>query len=354
MYGDPLTRAHAHLPVVSVPDAPTGVVNGVIPLTPEATTSHPVALIDSFELLIDGVRHSAIEPGQSFQLDTRAYADGWHDLRVLAYDSTNIKSTGRWLGSLNVSNAGRSVSLDVDPLFGDQATPFTFDITPVGTEVAELRLMQNGRVVAATTNVPASLVIHGRTLGAGPVTVQAEALFANNRTVRSAPFTIDVTTDAGLPTGDPPVAFGYSRRVLRDMPFVMELPATIDDDLELTYEIVTPPTQAEVVSATGPFRLMRPLADASGPDAFTFRVTSSVGNSAEVTVNLAYTWPLGDMNCDGVLGLDDINPFVLAIIGEETYLEAFPECDWMNADINGDGTVDLLDINPFVLLLSGS
>jgi hypothetical protein len=353
MYGDPLTRAHAHLPVVSVPDAPAGVVGGVITLTPAASTTHPTADIDYFEILIDGVRYDTTTPGHTFSVDTRALSDGWHDVRVLAYDDTLLKSVGRWLGNLDVDNLGRAVGLDATPLFGDLATPFEFDLTPVGDDVVELRLIQNGRVVAATTESPASLVVHGRMLGSGPATVQAEALYATGRAVRSAPLTIDVSTGAGAPVGDPPIAYGFSRRVRNDMPFVIELPATIDDAIALTYDIVTPPAQAEVVPATGPYRLMRPAPGATGPDAFTFRVLSDAGDSDEVTVSLKYAWQLGDLNCDGEVDLSDINPFVLAMLGADTYYAAFPGCDWLNADINGDGSVDLKDINPFVLLLAG-
>jgi hypothetical protein len=62
---------------------------------------------------------------------------------------------------------------------------------------------------------------------------------------------------------------------------------------------------------------------------------------------------LGDLNCDGVLDFDDINPFVLAISSHTQYQEAFPDCYWRYADCNGDGYVDFDDINPFVAILSG-
>jgi hypothetical protein len=69
---------------------------------------------------------------------------------------------------------------------------------------------------------------------------------------------------------------------------------------------------------------------------------------------LAPTLPdvLGDMNCDGIVSFDDINPFVLAISDAEAYFAAFPNCNILRADCNGDGLVDFDDINPFVALLS--
>jgi YD repeat-containing protein len=74
----------------------------------------------------------------------------------------------------------------------------------------------------------------------------------------------------------------------------------------------------------------------------------AVGNRARSVV----TWPLpGDMNCDGAVNFDDINPFVTALIGQEVYENRYPDCRWLNGDCNHDGTVDFDDINPFVKCL---
>ena len=61
----------------------------------------------------------------------------------------------------------------------------------------------------------------------------------------------------------------------------------------------------------------------------------------------------GDLNCDGVLNFDDINPFVLALSDPAGYAAAFPGCPLANGDVNGDGSVNFDDIDPFVALLSG-
>jgi hypothetical protein len=61
----------------------------------------------------------------------------------------------------------------------------------------------------------------------------------------------------------------------------------------------------------------------------------------------------GDLNCDGVVNFDDINPFVLALSDPAGYQAAFPNCHILNGDCNGDGYVDCDDINPFVAILSG-
>jgi hypothetical protein len=61
-----------------------------------------------------------------------------------------------------------------------------------------------------------------------------------------------------------------------------------------------------------------------------------------------------DLNCDGAVDFDDINPFVTALAGRTTYEARYPRCHWLNGDINGDGNVNFDDISPFVrCLVSG-
>ncbi|MEW6252566.1 MAG: LamG-like jellyroll fold domain-containing protein [Planctomycetota bacterium] len=61
----------------------------------------------------------------------------------------------------------------------------------------------------------------------------------------------------------------------------------------------------------------------------------------------------GDLNCDGRVNFDDINPFVLALSDRRGYEAAYPDCNWYNADCNGDDGVSFEDINAFVELLTG-
>jgi len=60
----------------------------------------------------------------------------------------------------------------------------------------------------------------------------------------------------------------------------------------------------------------------------------------------------GDVNCDGTVGFNDINPFVLLLSNPAAWAGAYPHCPVLNGDTNNDGTVSFGDINPFVSLLT--
>jgi hypothetical protein len=65
----------------------------------------------------------------------------------------------------------------------------------------------------------------------------------------------------------------------------------------------------------------------------------------DLWIGLVSSYPLGDLNCDGLVNPFDIDPFVECLVsGTPT-----PPCsDCANADINKDGLVNPFDIDPFV------
>ena len=289
--GDPLTSPWADFPTVDVPAAPAGPVAGSITLTASAVATAAGAAIARLDLLVDGVRFQSVLAGQSFALDTTQLADGWHELRVLAYDDTLVRNVGRWIGALEVSNDGLAATLDVATTTGDLATRFDCDVAATGGTLRELRLVQNGRVVAATASASATLSVFGQNVGAGPVTLQAEALFTGGGRARSAPVTLDVAYAPGTPAADAPVAFDHEKEAFADRAFVVELPAAYaDDPATASYAIVTPPAQATVLSrGDGPWRVLSPAPGASGTDTLAFQVTTPAGVSAVGTVTIVYS-----------------------------------------------------------------
>ena len=341
LYGDPLTRPFAHIPVVSVPDAPGGVVSGTIMLTPSATTTHPSGGIDHYELLIDGVLVDSVMFGGQFSVNTTTLDDGWHDLRVLAVDDTFASTSGRWVGSLPTSNHGNTISMTPTITSGDLATSFSFAVTATGPNVQETRLIHNGRVVDASASMTPTLSAFGSTLGAGPARVQAEALLSGGRKVRSAPLVLDISTSVGTPSGAAPTARSYRKHIRGDSTAVVELPYDHDNDGEaLTFQVLSGPSQATLAGGTDAYRIVRPMAGATGEDTLTFQVSSVSGTSGVATVTLVYTPCEADINDDGVVDLTDLAVLLSNFDIGTTRAEG---------DINGDGIVDLTDL---ALLLS--
>ncbi len=345
-YGDPLTRPFAYLPEVSVAGLPANPVSGTIVLTPSATTTHPTANIESFDLMLDGVVIDSALPGDSFSLDTASISDGWHDVRVLAYDDSPARSVGRWVSSFTCDNRGRAASVAAPLTTGLLTTTFTFDLaaTP-DPDLVEIHLVQNGRILAATQSASATVTNHGLTMGAGPVRVQAEALYAGGELVRSAPLLLDITYDTGGQSGLPPLAYSYTRPLRRSDPLLLELPGTVGNTgVAMTFVIDSAPAQATMLysNPARPYVLIRPDAQASGIDTLTYHVTSINGDTPVQTVTLLYDFCLPDLNHDGTVDLLDLST-LLANFG--TTSGATLE----QGDITGDGAVDLDDLSELLV-----
>ncbi len=291
LYGDPLTRPFAYLPEVSVPDAPDGPVSGTIILTPSATTSHPDAVIGSLDLLVDGVLMASIADGDVFSLDTTLLADGFHDVRVVAYEASDIASQGRWVSQIEVANGATFATLDVTPTSGDLATLFDIDVSAGGAELLEIRLFQNGRVVAATNAEADSFPLWGQALGGGTVRFVAEAEFTDGTRALSEPVTIDVSNtgniDGGPRGGEPAIAFSYHLDVPFNEGIIVDLPGTDLLAPDLTWSVVDLPAQAGVVGE-GPTRLVFPDELAQGTDTLTFYVNADSNQSNLGVVTLRY------------------------------------------------------------------
>ncbi|MEW6249824.1 MAG: thioredoxin domain-containing protein [Planctomycetota bacterium] len=98
---------------------------------------------------------------------------------------------------------------------------------------------------------------------------------------------------------------------------------------------------------------MRLIAWAQAPVSQTpWYYSRPVYNSKMISYPFSALTNPGDLNCDGAVDFDDINPFVLALSDPAGYNQAYPNCNIMNGDCNGDGVFNFDDINPFVALLS--
>ena len=102
----------------------------------------------------------------------------------------------------------------------------------------------------------------------------------------------------------------------------------------------------QLVPAAGMFARTRVLGEGIQND-----ITGDI-TDATTDVIVAPLFP-GDMNCDGVVTVSDIGPFVIALTDPPAYMAAFPACNILNGDINGDFFVTVSDIGPFVMLIAG-
>jgi Bacterial Ig domain len=340
LYGDPVTRPFAHIPQVSVPNAPTQPVSGTITLSPQASTTHPTATIASFDLLIDGTLYTTISPAASFSLDTTKLSDGLHDVRVIGYDNTNLKTRGRWIGTIEVNNLGRTAAMGVVANSGDLGTAFTFDLVNPSGGAAEVRLTHAGRIVAAN---PAGgpVTVYGRTLGAGPARLTPEALYPDGSIVKGPAVTINITP-TGATTGATPIAYSSTVHVLDNQPFVIQLPATFDDDFPAaTFTLATQPTKSTLVMHAGASHAtFEPGPNAVGSDQLTYSVTTSGGTSTTETVTIIYTSGCF-ADCDKSTGVGTLDIFDFLCF-QNQFVAANPNaCDCDTS--TGPATCDIFD-----------
>ncbi|MDX2199358.1 MAG: hypothetical protein SF069_10360 [Phycisphaerae bacterium] len=82
-----------------------------------------------------------------------------------------------------------------------------------------------------------------------------------------------------------------------------------------------------------------------------FLSNDSASPAAFTVAEFGCLYAVADLNCDTVLTIDDIGPFVVALTDPTAYAAAYPDCTIDNADSNGDGVVTVGDIGAFVALL---
>jgi DNA-binding beta-propeller fold protein YncE len=125
---------------------------------------------------------------------------------------------------------------------------------------------------------------------------------------------------------------------------------TLDIDDAVLYAVSTGGNAVEVFDNQGTALLtMAGVAPLNGRS----QLAMSIEDASFAVTNFGRLPRRGDLNCDGSVDFDDINPFVLALVGPAAYQAAYPQCDIRNGDVNEDCAVDFDDINPFVACLVG-
>ena len=207
--GDPLCRPWATIPHVQVVTQENGnglvandTLSGRIELLPQATVAPRMpppdaaaatASIDHFTLFVDGVQLARCRPGERLPLDTAQLADGHHELRVVATESSSVKSQGRWVLPVRFSNHGRTLSLEVQPTRVSVAGTVRVRVAAEGLDGVAVYSM--GRVLGRTAGGDTTIEVPAEILGRGRVTIRATGRAGEGaaKSVSADPVTIEVT-----------------------------------------------------------------------------------------------------------------------------------------------------------------
>ncbi|MCE9632521.1 MAG: hypothetical protein K8S94_17690 [Planctomycetia bacterium] len=175
--GDPLCQPWASIPVVEVVTAadskllePEATLSGTVELEPRATVPGD-GVVDRFELFVDGVRLTECGPGGRLMLDTTALADGHHDLRVVAIESSPVETQGRSIVPVSFANHDRSIELAVEPLRTTRKG--TVRVAVKGTGIEGAVVFALGRVLGRISGAESSIEVPAELLGAGTVMIRA-------------------------------------------------------------------------------------------------------------------------------------------------------------------------------------
>ncbi|GAB5497546.1 MAG: hypothetical protein Phyf2KO_26260 [Phycisphaerales bacterium] len=342
MLGDPLCRPYAHIPDVNPGDLPMTTVSGNFSFTPTATTTHPTASIATFEVYIDGVLRASDAAGNPLLIRTTFLDDGWHEIRVVAYDNTLVATQGEWVGGLITNNNGKVISFQGPQTSIDRSGIIQVTAGANDPNVTEVRLLHNDRVVAASDTI-GTLQTRGEIVGAGPARVRVEMDFADGTSARTIPFTVDVDDTNPPAGGGAPIAFDFTKTVKPGQAYVLELPAMHNTAVdEPSFSITSGPTQGSVLGGSGRFRIVQADAGATGTDQISFSVNSD-GQSDSATVAIIYYDPdaepcLADTNLDGTLNFQDFTFWIFAYNSNLVSI----------GDINQDGFLTPTDFTAWI------
>ncbi len=200
LVGDPLCRPWAKIPALTLEGMPTAnEVTGPIEIKPKLTSPSATGGVDRFQFFLDGHRVGYARDGDSFAIDTAALSDGYHELRVVAIENSAIESQGRAILPIMTANHGRKIELKVSPpdrvRWGERLT-----IAARCPGASSIRIQRNGALLKEISGEEGTLEIDPRTLGYGPVTLDAVVIGTDVTTqVNSAPVKLQIVPSNALP-----------------------------------------------------------------------------------------------------------------------------------------------------------
>jgi uncharacterized protein (TIGR03790 family) len=170
--GDPLCRPWANIPEVKVEGAKAGdVLKGKVTLKPSAKLPRG-GTADRFRLFVDGLQHAACSAGETLELDTTAFWDGEHELRVVGIENSAIESQGRETMSVRFDNYGKTIQFEVTP---KKVVPAgePIKLTASAPGAIGVAFYRNQKLIAKFSGESGEAIVDSKLLGEGPVAIRA-------------------------------------------------------------------------------------------------------------------------------------------------------------------------------------
>lgn len=200
--GDPLTQPYARIPEVSITGITEGQsVSGTLSVT--VTIGSEPQLESQLDLVVDGrvvAVGSVLDPVDAnrvpdgFQIDTTSLTEGWHEIRVVAYEQSRVRTQGFDAVSVLVDNSAAGISL-TGPGAVDYASDLAVTVSPSGlSDVDRIDLRTLGRTVAQLSGSGGSVELPGNAFRRdGMNDLYAVAVLNDGSEISSAPLEVDVS-----------------------------------------------------------------------------------------------------------------------------------------------------------------
>jgi hypothetical protein len=225
-FGDPLMQPYADFPEVVISSPANGAtLSGQLVLLADAVATGGNQLEPNLDLFVDGRRIAIGEPDEpvsaqrlanGFSLNTTTLSDGWHDVRVVAYNANSVRTQGEDRIEVMVNNSGQSIALTgpstVNPELGGN-----FTITPSGlSDLTSLELRANGRTLATVPVGGGTATVTGASVARqapldGEWTLYAVGIRSNGEEVSSAPLTTTIVWPPLPAVPNPPLGGSMAR-----------------------------------------------------------------------------------------------------------------------------------------------
>lgn len=192
--GDPLCMPWARIPQVKVGGITANqTVQGMITISPTVVGSL-AGHVHHFEIFLSGKRIAIVRPGKVWLFDTSEYPDGYHELRVVAFEASALQMQGRDVVPLTIANTDQVIRASVTPVSGIRWND-SFTVSAESTGAREIIVFQNRRVLGKIQGAKGNLELVADQFGLGPIRLQLAGISNNGgsqKVLLSKPIHIDI------------------------------------------------------------------------------------------------------------------------------------------------------------------